>query len=252
MFIEERHGEIMKVLQKQKRITINEIVDKFHVSLDTARRDLRLMEEKGQLKRTYGGAIINQKARKFPNQWDLSYQHIKENVMQIAEKVVSFIQPNESIYLDGTFINCVVSKILPEDLEITVVTNSVYVAANTLCKPKIDTFVAGGMFRKNQGIAVDGFAQDFISNFRFDKSFLSGAGFSAAEGLYNVTTDVARLQRTVISHSAVNICEMANDKLNRTSFILVSPSANFQYLITDEMPAPQDLAEFKEKDIEVI
>jgi len=252
MFIEERHDAILKILQKQNRITIDEIVDQFQVSIDTARRDLRLMEEKGQLKRTYGGAITNQNIRSYPHQWDMSYQSIKDNVMAIAEKAVSMIKPHESVYLDGTFINCVLSKILPEDLEITVVTNSVFVAANTLCKPKIDTFVAGGMFRKKQGIAVDAFARDFISNFRFDKSFLSGAGFSAIEGLYNITTDVVMLQRKVIEHSATNICVIGSDKIGKASFISVCPSAAFQYLITNEVLPSSELALLKDRDIEVI
>lgn len=252
MFIEERHSEILNIIKKQNRITIDEIVNRFHVSIDTARRDLRLMEEKGHLKRTYGGAIINQELRSFPNQWDMSYQSIKDNVMSIAKKAISVIQPNETIYLDGTFINCVVSRILPEDLAITVVTNSVFVAANTLCKPKVDTFVAGGKFRKKQGIAVDGFALDFVSDFRFDKSFLSGAGFSIEEGLYNVTTDVVMIQRMVVGHSTTNICLIPKDKISKPSFILSCPVSDFQFLITDELPCLSDLDLLKEKHIEVI
>ena len=57
MFIEERHQAILDLISENGRISIGEIVEKFEVSIDSARRDLRLLEEKGLLKRTHGGAI---------------------------------------------------------------------------------------------------------------------------------------------------------------------------------------------------
>ena len=45
------------MLQKNKSITNQEIQDMFGISYDSAKRDLRLLEEQGMLKRTHGGAI---------------------------------------------------------------------------------------------------------------------------------------------------------------------------------------------------
>ena len=58
MFIEERHKKILEMLQKNKSITNQEIQDMFGISYDSAKRDLRLLEEQGMLKRTHGGAIL--------------------------------------------------------------------------------------------------------------------------------------------------------------------------------------------------
>ena len=55
MFIEERHKKILEMLQKNKSITNQEIQDMFGISYDSAKRDLRLLEEQGMLKRTHGG-----------------------------------------------------------------------------------------------------------------------------------------------------------------------------------------------------
>ena len=45
MFIEERHQEILNIISENGRISIGEIQDKFDVSVDSARRDLRILEE---------------------------------------------------------------------------------------------------------------------------------------------------------------------------------------------------------------
>ena len=57
MFIEERHQKILEVLKQKQSITNQEIQEMFGISYDSAKRDLRLLEEQGLLKRTHGGAI---------------------------------------------------------------------------------------------------------------------------------------------------------------------------------------------------
>ena len=57
MFIEERHQEISDMIKAHGKITIAEITSKYGISDESARRDLRLLEQKGFCKRTHGGAI---------------------------------------------------------------------------------------------------------------------------------------------------------------------------------------------------
>ena len=57
MFIEERHKLILECLEKNGSITTNDIMEQYSVSYDTAKRDLRILDEKGLLKRTHGGAL---------------------------------------------------------------------------------------------------------------------------------------------------------------------------------------------------
>ena len=61
MFIEERHQEISDAIKVNGKITIAEITSKYGISDESARRDLRLLEQKGVCKRTHGGAISIQK-----------------------------------------------------------------------------------------------------------------------------------------------------------------------------------------------
>lgn len=56
MFIEERQKDIVKKVNETDRILVSEIQEIYQVSADCARRDLRQLESKGFLKRTYGGA----------------------------------------------------------------------------------------------------------------------------------------------------------------------------------------------------
>lgn len=53
--MEERHQEISETIQLNGKITIAEITNKYGISDESARRDLRLLEQKGICKRTHGG-----------------------------------------------------------------------------------------------------------------------------------------------------------------------------------------------------
>lgn len=63
MFNEQRQEEILKVLEEQGRISVEELSKSLKVSPSTIRRDLEELEGKGLLKRTHGGAIRERKER---------------------------------------------------------------------------------------------------------------------------------------------------------------------------------------------
>ena len=61
-FVEERRKLILNILQSSKRVTITELSRHFNIGEATIRRDLSRMEKVGLLKKTHGGAILNDRA----------------------------------------------------------------------------------------------------------------------------------------------------------------------------------------------
>ena len=57
MYMEERHQQISDLIRENGKISVAEIVEKYGISDESARRDLRMLEKKGLCKRTHGGAI---------------------------------------------------------------------------------------------------------------------------------------------------------------------------------------------------
>ena len=57
MYAEERQREIAQMIEDQGNISIAELVEKYGVSSESIRRDLRALEQQGLCKRTHGGAI---------------------------------------------------------------------------------------------------------------------------------------------------------------------------------------------------
>jgi len=100
MFIEERHQAILNTLNQNGRISVEEITEKFGVSVESARRDLRILEEKGLLKKTHGGALpARQVALGKPPKTTGKVTEIYPNYLAIAQKAVSMIKNNDVVFI---------------------------------------------------------------------------------------------------------------------------------------------------------
>ena len=54
--VDERQQGILMMVQERGKVRSEDIADRFGISMMTVRRDLSLLEEKGYLRRTHGGA----------------------------------------------------------------------------------------------------------------------------------------------------------------------------------------------------
>lgn len=60
MLAKERQDEIFSIIKQKKAIKMSDVVKKYQVSHETARRDLEVLQEQGLIKRVYGGAILSE------------------------------------------------------------------------------------------------------------------------------------------------------------------------------------------------
>ena len=103
MFIEERHRAILDWLKEKGSITTNDIQEQFGVSYDSAKRDLRLLEEKGLLKRTHGGALpLHQVALGRPEKKTVrDIASVKGTIMKVKKVIQEFIIKEEEKPFDS-------------------------------------------------------------------------------------------------------------------------------------------------------
>ena len=56
--LNKRQNQILEILDKNDRTTVNELSKKLDVSSVTIRQDLNFLEAEGLLKRVHGGAVL--------------------------------------------------------------------------------------------------------------------------------------------------------------------------------------------------
>ena len=137
VFPEERKNEILKELNKMGKVKVMELVDQFNVSEETIRRDLMILEEKGLLKRVYGGAIKTVFEFEEPPFTQRTTVN-QEAKVKVGKKAVELISNGDVIAIDvGTtmleFAQCIENK---KDITIFNQFSSCVVCVNRIAQSK--------------------------------------------------------------------------------------------------------------------
>ena len=253
MFIEERHRKILEILETKGSISTAEIQRKFSVGYDSAKRDLRILEEKGLLKRTHGGAIAVRQigAGKPANVTCKDFTEAKANYLAIAKKAVSMINDHDTVFITSASVGFLMAQNIPEDLKIRVATNSIIIAEELRKKQNVSVFLLGGEM-DNKGNCYDAFAIETIKKLRFDKCFLTSAAISAKFGLSIQKSQAISFWNAVIDSSRKAIGLYPAEKIGIDSIVSICPANRLGTIITDWDALEEDLVQFDEFGIELV
>lgn len=251
MFIEERHSAIEATIKSEGKISVAEIREKYGVSDESARRDLRILEQRGLCKRTYGGAIsVQQVSVRPPEDRDFSTMPVFENYRLIAIEAAKMIKENDIVYLTGGSFGHIIIPYLPKNFRYTIVANNVEMGQELRAFENIDVYIAGGKMRRS-GSLTDSLAAAFVSNLHFDICFLTGAGLTAEFGLSNGTDETAAFQRAVIKNSIKKVLLLPGNKIGRNSFVKVCDVETIGDVITDWEAGEDELVALEKRGLHV-
>lgn len=253
MFIEERHQAILNIIKANGRISIGDIQEKFDVSVDSARRDLRLLEEQGLLKRTHGGAIPVRQIG-FTKPYNMTSKvepaNIKENYLAISMKALDLIKENDVVYIDTATVGYFMAHNLPP-LKMTAVTNSIIIAEELRQKENIRIILIGGDMTQT-GVCKSALAIEMIQRLRFDISFVTSACISASFGLSIQTAESVGLINALINSSKRVVGLYPTEKIGYDSIVQICPANKLDILITDWDAPEEELKKLDDIGIEVI
>jgi DeoR/GlpR family transcriptional regulator of sugar metabolism len=251
IFIEERHQKILEWLEENGRISATEIQSMYEVSFDTARRDLRILGDKGFLRRTYGGALSlkqnNNIKKEEAEPRDLELDAFKA----IAMKAASIVQEQDVIFIAAATIGHVLAENLPKNFFITVVTNSIVIAEYLRKLKNVRVIVTGGEMDET-GKCLDILTIEAIRRMRFDKCFITSTSISAEFGLSIKSSDYVEFTNAIINSSKKSFGLYTTEKIGYESIISICPANKLDVLITNWNAPHDELKKFDEQGIEVI
>lgn len=247
MFIEERQKDIVRRVNEIGRILVSDIQEMYHVSADCARRDLRQLESKGLLKRTYGGAMtisaVGVCPEKTYNPKDL--KEIKTDYFAVAKRALQYIEENEVIYITTSSIGYYMATNFPDNLQVTVLTNSVTIADALRKKENVSVILLGGEM-SHRGHCHDHYTVQMVKNIRIDKAFLSHTGLTIDFGASLHSSSGIAFAKAVMENSKMNIGLYPAEKIGKNSIHSVCKISEYDLIITDDN-VPGDFKEQMEE-----
>ena len=214
---------------------VEDLCRRLKVSAATVRRDLDLLERRGAIRRVHGGAVSVESRLDESLFEDKTALAVREK-RRITEAALKFIEPGDTIYLDGGSTVLELARLLCERTNLTVVTNSLH-AAHELAGRGPRLIVIGGELRRLSQTLVGPLTRLVLQELHLDKAFLGTIGFSLKEGLTTTDPSEAFTKQAVMGQARQVIVLADSSKAGKVSFASAGRWANVHVLITDKPPA---------------
>lgn len=211
------------------------------VSPATVRRDLTELEKRGLIRRTHGGALPLSGTSFEPTVGQKSTEQVEEK-RRIGKVAASLVRDGETIILDAGTTTLEIARALSGRRDLTVVTNSLSIAAELANLEGVHVILTGGDLRKNTMALVGPAAEGFLRTITADRVFLGINGISPERGLTTPNLLEAATKRAMVRAASEVVVVADHSKLGRVTFAHVADLHHIDRLVCDE-PAGELAAE---------
>ncbi|MCI6101198.1 MAG: DeoR/GlpR family DNA-binding transcription regulator [Selenomonas sp.] len=247
----ERRRALLSALQRDKRVVVAELAERFDVTTMTVRRDLRRLAETNVVTLVHGGAIYNEGGASLPTVTARA-QVMQAAKVRLATYAASLVQEGNAIYLDTGSTCMAIAQVLAERKNIAVLTHSLGVMNILASASGIQLFTMAGQYREDlKGFFGDLTCRD-IDGFRIDLAFLGTCALSLSGGV--MSTDIADqgVKRKVLETTRRSVAVVDHTKIGKSAFLRVCGLHDLDTIITDKDADDTFVAGARKQGVEVV
>lgn len=246
----DRKQKILDLLREKKSIRILDVSKQLKVSRETIRKDMTELEEEGLLKKTYGGAILDE--ANIETDYDRRRSENEEEKEIIAQRALKYIEPGDTIFLDyGTSTYSLAEKLV-NFKNLTVVTNSIPIVNLLIHSPEIDLIILGGNVRKNEDSLFGSFGLNNAKEIFVDIGFFGCAGIDLKSGVTNYHMGEIEISKMMVAHSRSVILLADATKFGKSALYKTAELADLDIVITTKFKDKKVEQDFKKEDLEIV
>lgn len=251
MFKDERHDEILKLINQKQSISVKVLCEHFKVSVVTIRSDLKELEGKGKILRTHGGALMIEENKDLQPFSSRRKKHAQKKA-DIGKVAAEIVQDAEVVYIDGGSTAAEIAQFLTNKQKITVITPSVEVAYHLVTSTNINVYLLNGFVLKSSLSTIGSPYEGFMSEWNIAKAFFGAAGLTIEDGLTDLLHGFIEQKKVIRKKAKSVIAVIDSSKWGTCSLGSFASLDEINTVITDKS-APKEMIEvLQQRGIEVI
>jgi len=233
-----RQSQLLDEVRTRGSVSVEALSDQFGVTLQTVRRDVKLLSDAGLLARFHGGVRLPSSTVE-----NIAYrqrQQLNEAGKQrIAKRVAKAVPHGCSLIINiGTTTEAIARELLHHK-GLRVITNNLNVAATLSDNPDCEVIVAGGVVRSRDRGIIGEVTAEFIRQFKVDIGLIGISGIEADGTLRDFDYREVNVAKSIIEHSREVWLAADHSKFNRPAMVELARFEQVDMLFTDaEPPAP--------------
>ncbi|MBT9598850.1 MAG: DeoR/GlpR transcriptional regulator [Vitreoscilla sp.] len=230
-----RQSDLLQAVRDEGVATVEALAERFGVTLQTVRRDVKLMAEAGLLARFHGGVRVPSSTTE-----NIAYRQREalnaEAKKRIARAVAARVPNGCSLLINLGTTTEAVARELVRHKGLRVITNNLNVASILTDNADCEVIVTGGVVRHRDRGIVGEAAVDFIRQFRVDIGLIGISGIEADGSLRDFDYREVQVSRAIIEQSREVWLAADHSKFNRPAMVELARIDQLDLLFTDAAP----------------
>ena len=237
----QRRLQISEMVRQHGSVQVTALAQRFGVSMQTVRKDLRYLAERGVMARAYGGAIDSSVvgAPQAEPQYESKRTSHLDQKRRIGQRAAALVKPGATVAIDSGTTAIQLAEALP-NIEVTVVTNDFGVLAALTPKSNIHIVMLGGELRRKNMAFYGGLTVEALDALHVDMLFLGVDGFDLERGITTHYEPEAMLNRLSVEASRLVVAITDSSKFGRVCLHRIIAVDGLDVLITDS-DAPDEI-----------
>lgn len=244
----ERQSKIIKLVNTYQKIEVSRLAELLDVSQVTIRKDLDHLEGEGLLSREHGYALIKN-ANDINTRMTINY----DRKLAIATKAAEMVNNGETVMLEsGSTCALLAEQLAKLKKDVTIITNSAYIAIRIRELPLRKVILLGGEYQKEYQGMVGPLVRKCAREFFVDKFFVGTDGFIPESGF--TCDDLMRVETMEYMADSANkmIILADSSKFDQQGVVIQTSFDAIDTVCTDAEINPAALAILQEKGINVV
>ncbi|MEM8748191.1 MAG: DeoR/GlpR family DNA-binding transcription regulator [Actinomycetota bacterium] len=234
--VADRHEWLLARLTERRRVTTNDAAADLGVSVDTVRRDLRLLHDRGLVRRVHGGAVpVSPLSSSFAGR---ALDDSPERT-HLAAAILDRLRPGQVVGLDAGTTTAEVAAQIPRSLEITIVTNGPAVAIALADHPHASVVLLGGDVDLRWMACTGPSTVEGIGRHHLDLAVVGVCAIDVDAGATTRSRHELHTKRAWIAAAAETLVPVESTKLGAVAPFRIADASDVGLMISESATAPE-------------
>ena len=229
----EREEEIMSLLRDCEYATVEYLSKKMNISASSIRRDLKNLEERGLVNRSYGGVRLAESGgKRIP--FSLRSQENSAQKKQIARAALQLIREGDVVFLDGSSTVLFLADLIASVPGVTVITNGIDVMS-CLSGYGVRAYCTGGAKSGDNGsVLVGSYATRFLESIHADVAIFSVQALHGDGRFFDCYAEEVAVRNAMLKNASRRILLCDSSKLDKPSTFYQGCVDDVDFIVCDK------------------
>lgn len=228
---ENRRKHMGELIAQRRNMTMQELCDYFHVSMNTIRTDVAYLVSTGAIEKVYGGVqAVDQKQAPLFASRVMVHTHQKQ---RIAARAQQFIEDGDIIFVDAGTTTMYLLDHLDPRKHVTIITANLSVIRKAYDHENVELIILPGTLnRRTNSISGVG-VLEFLARYQFNKAFMGVTNVSE-DGRLNTSTYIEyEIKRNALRQSREAYLLVDSAKFGAVGLLSYGNLDDMRVIITD-------------------